>query len=117
MLPQIRARLRRASLLAWLALFALVAAPSVSRALAALDPLAMAAVCSTSGGGAPANPLHLGEHCGLCGVSAQAVLPPSPVAVPERRAAWRLVAIPAPTRGVARPPWPTAPPRAPPVSA
>ena len=117
MLPQIRARLRRASLLAWLALFALVAAPSVSRALTALDPLGLAAVCSTSGGGAPADPLNLGEHCGLCGMSAQVALPPSSVAIPERRAAWRRAPGPAPMRCVARTPWPTASPRAPPVSA
>ncbi len=117
MLPQIRARLRRASLLAWLALFALVAVPSVSRALPVLDPLGMAAVCSTGGSGTPADLLHLGEHCGLCGVSAQAVLPPSVADLPERRGAWQQVAWPAPVRRAARIPWPTAPPRAPPVAA
>lgn len=120
MLPLIRHHLRRASLLVWLALFGLVAAPTVSRALAAADPLGYAAICSSTGGsaGGPGASLeHVGQHCALCGAAAQAVLPAPALAVPRlalaRHEEPAALALPI----AARPLWPTAPPRGPPLSA
>jgi hypothetical protein len=85
MLDLLRRRLGRASLLAWLALFALVAAPTLSRALAAADPLAYAAVCSSTATGTtePALPQalgHVADACGLCAVAALPLLAAAPAA-------------------------------------
>ncbi|MBN8486989.1 MAG: DUF2946 family protein [Burkholderiales bacterium] len=78
MLSALRLRLPRAALLAWLALFGLVVAPSVSRALAAVDPIAYAAICSVAGNANPGgllDPDHAGDACGLCAVAALPLAP------------------------------------------
>lgn len=84
-----RHRLQRLSWIALLAIFGLVVAPTVSRALAHVDALAMAEVCTmdgmaaaNGGAGEPTLPEHTGshwQHCPLCGLSAsaQALLPPA----------------------------------------
>lgn len=108
MLHHLRHRLAHAALLAWMALFGLFAAPTVSRSLAAVDPIAYAAVCSAAGGTESATGVglgHAGEACGLCAVAALPIVPmagsgslalPSftalvapQVALPSRQAAWR----------------------------
>ena len=109
MLHHLRHRLAHAALLAWMALFGLFAAPTVSRSLAAVDPIAYAAVCSATAGAEPAAGPglgHVGEACGLCAVAALPIVPmagggtlalPSftarvaePLALPARQAAWRI---------------------------
>jgi hypothetical protein len=110
MLHHMRHRLAHATLLAWVALFGLFAAPTVSRGLAAIDPVAFAAVCSAAGTTDPAagpGVGHAGDACSLCAVAALPIVPvagggdslslPSFSAVvvataslPTRQAAWRI---------------------------
>jgi hypothetical protein len=109
MLLTLRHRLAHAALLAWMAVFGLFAAPTVSRSLAAADPVAYAAICSATGATDPAaGPAvgHAGEACGLCAVAALPIMPAtagaglalpsfSPVvlsspSLPTRQAAWRI---------------------------
>lgn len=113
----IRRRLRLFSLAAFVAMFALALAPSVSRAVAAaagFDPLAE--ICTGSGvvgagdTGAAAGAV---DHCPLCALPA--LLPASaPDLVADVPAAHLAVpARPAPPRALR--PWTHAPPRAPPA--
>lgn len=110
MLHHLRHRLAHATLLAWVALFGLFAAPTVSRGLAAIDPIAFAAVCSaastTDPAAGPGAGHAAGDACGLCAVAALPIVPSagadslsfasfSDVAVataslPTRQAAWRI---------------------------
>ncbi|MBQ0932763.1 DUF2946 family protein [Ideonella alba] len=109
MLHHLRHRLAHAALLAWMALFGLLAAPTVSRSLAAVDPIAYAAVCSAAGSTDAASSqgqAHAGEACGLCAVAALPIVPvvgggsvavprftavlAEPVALPSRQVAWRI---------------------------
>jgi len=108
MLHHLRHRLAHAALLAWMAVFGLFAAPTVSRSLAAVDPIAYAAVCSAAGNSDPAAAPgigHVGEACGLCAVAALPIVPVAvggslalpqftalvarQVALPSRQAVWR----------------------------
>lgn len=85
-----RHRLRRFSWLACLALCALVLAPTVSRALAAVQgqPAAWAEVCTPQGlqrvvlddgSTLPASAVQpMTDHCALCGLASAVPLPPAP---------------------------------------
>lgn len=108
MLFHLRHRLAHAALLAWMAVFGLFAAPTVSRGLVAADPVAYAAICGAAGTTDPAaGPAgHVGDACSLCAVAALPIVPvaahaslapPSFSAVaaaglslPTRQAAWHL---------------------------
>lgn len=72
MLFHLRHRLAHAALLAWMAVFGLFAAPTVSRSLVAADPVAYAAICGAAGATDPAaGPAgHVGDACSLCAVAA-----------------------------------------------
>lgn len=116
-MESVRRHSRRFGLLAALALFALVFAPSISRAKAALDGFdPLTELCSTAGiasGNAGGAGPHL-DHCPLCSIGAAlaaaefglggVLVPPGFVA-----------ALPAPAPAALRP-WAHAPPRGPPVS-
>lgn len=128
--------------LAALALVALALVPTLSRLWAATAPgSAWAEVCSAAGLGptlspaagvtfsvavgspsdaAPANlpgGLHALDHCGLCLLAGAALVPPGPLVlawVPDRGQAPSAPSTLAPAPA---PSWPSAQPRAPPVSA
>ena len=96
MLNLIRHRLQRLSWIAALAIFGLVCLPTLSRALAHADALAMAEVCTMESmapasavPGDPTLPEHAGGHCPLCLLSAGAV-----GLLPAQVPAWRLPPLP-----------------------